>query len=108
MNLILGSSICSLIFNGLIFAIGKRWVDFVDHKFFGKLMKFSPTAKTKLKESMVCVDKLFLMQQLLKFRILLFLFFLSQIYMSAKGLFFYFLNIGKTSESCLMVYGQVS
>ncbi len=108
MNMILGRSIACLILNGLLFTVGKRWVDFVDQKFFGKLMKFRADGRSKLKQSMVCVDKLFLMQQLLKVRILLYLFFFSQIYTNVKGLFFYFINLGKDSDSCLMLYGQVS
>jgi hypothetical protein len=92
----------------LFFGIGKNWIDFVDKKFFGDLHNYKGSSKgLRLKDSMAYVDKLFLIKQLLKFRMLLYIFFFSQIYTYMKGIFSYLLNSGKQSTACLMLYGSV-
>lgn len=82
-------------------------IGLVEQKYFSRLLRFQPNGRANFRDSMACVDKLFLMKQLFKFKILLYLFFLAQLYATMKSLFFYVLNMNSPTSSCLMLYGEV-
>lgn len=90
------------------FFIGRNWIDFVDYKYFQELHNFKGSKGMKLRDSMEYIDKLFLIKQLLKFRMLLYIFFFSQLYTYLKGIFFYLLNANSPTDACLFLYGSVS
>lgn len=80
----------------------------MDYKYFQELHNFKGSKGMKLRDSMEYIDKLFLIKQLLKFRMLLYIFFFSQLYTYLKGIFFYLLNANSPTDACLFLYGSVS
>ena len=89
------------------YALGKRWIDSVDERYFGELNRFRGQKSMRLQDSIDYVDRLFLVKQLLKFRMLLCVFFFSQLYCIMKAVFFYSLNRNNPTGECLSLTGVV-
>ena len=101
----LGASFC-------FFALGKLWIDGVDARYFGELGRFRGPKGQHVRDSIGYVDRLFLVKQLLKFRMLIYVFFFSQLYGNTKALFFYYLNFenplqGPDDPKCLSLTALV-
>lgn len=76
-------------------------------KYLANLSSFARTNSFRVREPVEYVDQLFVLKQLLRFKMLLYLFLFSQIYDTAKAMFFYQLNVENTNGMTLRLYGEV-
>lgn len=98
----------SILLTFVFFYCGRAWINGIQSKYLSNLASFVQTKSFRVKEHFEYVDQLFVLKQLLRFKILLYLFFFSQIYESAKAIFFYSLNFKNETGVVLRLYGQVS
>lgn len=80
----------------------------MDSKYFGDINSYKSTRGLQFNESISYIDKLFLIKQLLKFRILLYLFLFSQMYFYIKGFFLYQLNANFGQPETLQLFNKDS
>ena len=92
----------------VFFFTGLNWINKIQTKYMMTLNSFAKTASFQMTEKHEFKDQLFVLKQILKFKILLFLFFFSQVYDCVKAGFFYALNIDEPTGIQLRLYGMVS
>lgn len=105
-DFLLEKTLVSVAVSVLFFLVGRAWINSIQAQILRSLSSFAKSSSYQVKEQGDFVDQLFVLKQLLRFKILLYLFFFSQVYDAVKSGFVYVLNLQSGLDYPLKIFGQ--